>query len=69
MLGSPILYLEGMRIMMFQLSGFYYRYVFQDPHTSETPRAAVKSEDKAFLLHNGNLAMCRPHTLIWSIPS
>ena len=25
MLGSPILYLKGMRLMMFQLSGFYYR--------------------------------------------
>ena len=25
MLGSLILYLERMRIMMFQLSGFYYR--------------------------------------------
>ena len=25
MLGSPILYLKGMRIMMFQLSGFYFR--------------------------------------------
>ena len=24
MLGSPILYLKGMRLMMFQLSGFYY---------------------------------------------
>ena len=24
MLGSLILYLRGMRIMMFQLSGFYY---------------------------------------------
>ena len=24
-LGSPILCLKGMRIMMFQLSGFYYR--------------------------------------------
>ena len=24
-LGFPILYLNGMRIMMFQLSGFYYR--------------------------------------------
>ena len=23
-LGFPILYLKGMRIMMFQLSGFYY---------------------------------------------
>ena len=25
MLGSPILWLKGMRILMFQLSGFYYR--------------------------------------------
>ena len=25
MLGSLILYLKGMRIVMFQLSGFYYR--------------------------------------------
>ena len=25
MLGSLILYLKGMRIMMFQLFGFYYR--------------------------------------------
>ena len=24
MLGSPILYLKGMRILMFQLSGFFY---------------------------------------------
>ena len=24
-LGSPILYLKGMRMVMFQLSGFYYR--------------------------------------------
>ena len=24
-LGSPILYLKGTRIVMFQLSGFYYR--------------------------------------------
>ena len=24
MLGSPILYLKGMRAIMFQLSGFYY---------------------------------------------
>ena len=27
MLGSPILYLKGMRIMMFQLSGFYCKVV------------------------------------------
>ena len=25
MLGSPILYLKGMKILMFQLSGFYYK--------------------------------------------
>ena len=25
MLGFPILYLKGMRIMMFQLSGFYFK--------------------------------------------
>ena len=31
MLGSLILYLKGMRRMMFQLSGFYYR----DPHTQQ----------------------------------
>ena len=24
-LGSPILYLKGIRILMFQLSGFYYK--------------------------------------------
>ena len=29
MLGSFILYLKGMRIMMFQLSGFYYSYMIQ----------------------------------------
>ena len=27
-LGSPILYLKGMRIMMFQLSGFYCSYYY-----------------------------------------
>ena len=26
MLGSPILYLKGMRAIMFQLSGFYSRF-------------------------------------------
>ena len=30
MLGSPILYLKGMRILMFQLSGFYY--TLQNPN-------------------------------------
>ena len=27
MLGSLILYLKGMRIMMFQLSGYYYKVI------------------------------------------
>ena len=27
MLGSPILYIKGMRILMFQLSGFHYRFL------------------------------------------
>ena len=27
MLGSLILYLKGMRIMMFQLSGFYFKLI------------------------------------------
>ena len=30
MLGSLILYLKGLRIMMFQLSGFYYMWVVKD---------------------------------------
>ena len=30
MLGSLILYLKGMRIMMFQLSGFYCRCILTD---------------------------------------
>ena len=28
MLGSPTLYSEGTRIMMFQLSGFYYIHIY-----------------------------------------
>ena len=32
MLGSPILYLKGMRILMFQLSGFYYTLTYQHPY-------------------------------------
>ena len=30
-LGSRILYLKGMRLMMFQLSGFYYRKLLKRP--------------------------------------
>ena len=40
MLGSPILCLKGMRITMFQLSGFYYRYAAHcDKRTAQTPNA------------------------------
>ena len=31
MLGSPILYLKGMRILMFQLSGFYCTWALEAP--------------------------------------
>ena len=31
MLGSLILYLKGMRIMMFQLSGFYCKFLKKNP--------------------------------------
>ena len=34
-LGSLILYLKGMRIMMFQLSGYYYKPL--DPKTLTIP--------------------------------
>ena len=37
MQGSLILYLKGIRIMMFQLSGFYYSSA-QNP---ETPKGAI----------------------------
>ena len=34
MLGSPVLYLNGMRILIFQLSGFYYilSRIVRNPH-------------------------------------
>ena len=39
MLGSPILYLKGMRILMFKPSGFYYK-----PNTfTETPKLQTPS--------------------------
>ena len=38
MLGSPILYLKGMRIMMFQLSGFYcIRVPLKEPFKGTQP--------------------------------
>ena len=39
MLGSLIIYLKGMRRMMFQLSGFYYKFLslnHEIPHTKHT---------------------------------
>ena len=33
MLGSLILYLKGMRIMMFQLSGFYCKGIYKETFT------------------------------------
>ena len=37
MLGSPILYLKGMRIMMFQLSGVHYKApILRSPQKSPT---------------------------------
>ena len=36
MLGSLILYLKGMRIMMFQLSGFYCKRSYQGRRIRDT---------------------------------
>ena len=44
MLGSPILYLKGMRIVMFQLSGFYYTHV----RALMTPPPRQVHEDQSF---------------------
>ena len=48
MLGSPILYLKGMRILMFQLSGFYYRTTQQQASIAECPwkASAVDKESQ-----------------------
>ena len=42
MLGSLILYLKGMRIMMFQLSGYYY--IVQQLRTLDTEDSAEKGD-------------------------
>ena len=39
MLGSLILYLKGMRRMMFQLSGFYYNYFLSPPTLQESGKS------------------------------
>ena len=44
-LGSPILYLKGMRIMMFQLSGFYCKglfFWFWDPCRPKAGKTRVR---------------------------
>ena len=44
MLGSPILYLKGMRAIMFQLSGFYYRSL------QGTLEAPISKNEESLLL-------------------
>ena len=43
MLGSPVLYLKGMRILMFQLSGFYCR-----PPNSRKPPSVLTEKNLPF---------------------
>ena len=50
MLGSPMLYIKGMRILMFQLSGFYYREVTNVEESEKTletqyPRPCKEGEN------------------------
>ena len=52
MLGSPVLYLMGMRITMFQLSGFYYR----DP---QSPSYLSKPSDLTYSLQGARLGWPR----------
>ena len=42
MLGFPMLYLKGMRIMMFQLSGFYYIVIYYRTLHSRIYRSSGK---------------------------
>ena len=44
MLGSPILYLKGMRIVMFQLSGFYYRKPEPTCSATQMPTVNMSTE-------------------------
>ena len=43
MLGSLILYFKGMRILMFQLSGFYYR-VSVSSTSQRLPKCSVRAD-------------------------
>ena len=55
MLGFPILYLKGMRIMMFQLSGFYYNMGFRAPTpTLNLPRGSIYTTIMELGLKNHN---------------
>ena len=52
MLGSPILYLKGMRILMFQLSGIYYKMSelqgcanFANENAKSCPKGGVEQND------------------------
>ena len=51
MLGSPILYLKGMRIMMFQLSGFYCIGV--DPRLPRLPGTGKAHHIGALIIRIG----------------
>ena len=66
MLGSPILYLKGMRRMMFQLSGFYY---IRNLRPGRGKRAHLKTYVNPIKLESGlrpNSAEL-PHTLLLRI--
>ena len=59
-LGSLILYLKGMRIIMFQLSGFYYRFMSSTRllllfFCLRVPSFKAKSRNKSTLLKVGLL--------------
>ena len=55
MLGSLILYLRGMRIMMFQLSGFDYKSRNPEPKT-QTPKTPNPTRDCVFVLSHLRLS-------------
>ena len=58
MLGSPILYLKAMRILMFQLSGFYCRQ--EVPSTSRFPSWPSKRRS----WRRAQSAVAEPHNCI-----
>ena len=72
MLGSLILYLKGMRIMMFQLSGYYYSW---EPRSNATPYCvrfqppAGRPDSEGFgvgaltIIPLGSMALQYPHNV------